>query len=216
MSDSAAEIFSRIYRENTWGDPESRSGPGSTQARAAEFVPDLVALLTQMRTRVLLDAACGDFAWAAPVAAAVERYIGVDVVADLIDRNQREHARPNRTFICADLAEADLPRADVILCRDCLVHLSFADIRRTVANFARSGSRLLLTTTFIARGRNDDIVTGGWRPIDLQAVPLGWPTPLALVDERCTHTGGIYRDKRLALWELAEVFDGLKPGSGSL
>jgi hypothetical protein len=199
------EIFSRIYRDNAWGDDESRSGPGSTKARAADFSGDLIALLKRLHTRVLLDAACGDFAWAGVVADAVEQYIGVDVVPDVIATNQREHAGRGRRFECADLAEDGLPRADVILCRDCLVHLSFADIQRTIANFARTGSRYLLTTTFIGRGRNDDITTGEWRPIDLQAVPFGWPAPLALIDERCTHTGGIYRDKRLALWELAKL-----------
>jgi len=29
--------------------------------------------------------------------------------------------------------------------------------------------------------------------------------PLALVDERCTHADGIYRDKHLGLWELADL-----------
>jgi hypothetical protein len=80
--------------------------------------------------------------------------------------------------------------------------LSFADVARVVRNFQRSGSRYLLTTTFVERGRNDDIATGEWRPLDLQAPPFEFPAPLAVVDERCTHTGGIYRDKRLALWEL--------------
>jgi hypothetical protein len=33
------DIFSAIYRGNFWGNDESRSGPGSTRARAADFVP---------------------------------------------------------------------------------------------------------------------------------------------------------------------------------
>ena len=98
-----------------------------------------------------------------------------------------------------------LPQADVILCRDCLVHFSFQDIVRALHNFQHSGSRYVLTTTFIGLGVNDDIATGAWRPLDLQAPPFALTLPLAVVDEKCMHTGGIYRDKRLALWTLATL-----------
>jgi len=194
--------FSRIYEQNVWANAESVSGPGSTIARAADFIDDLVALLKHLDTRVLLDAACGDFNWAGPLADAVEQYIGVDVVSDLIVRNQRASAGRGRRFMRADLTADPLPPADVILCRDCLVHFSFQDIVRALHNFQHSGSRYVLTTTFIGRGANDDIATGAWRPLDLQAPPFALPLPLAVVDEKCTHTGGIYRDKRLALWTL--------------
>ena len=197
--------FSRIYEHNVWANAESVSGPGSTIARAADFIDDLVALLKHLDTRVLLDAACGDFNWAGPVADAVEQYIGLDVVSDLIVRNQHASAGLRRRFMRADLTADPLPQADVILCRDCLVHFSFQDIVRALHNFQHSGSRYVLTTTFIGRGVNDDIATGAWRPLDLQAPPFALPLPLAVVDEKCTHTGGIYRDKRLALWTLATL-----------
>jgi len=32
-----------------------------------------------------------------------------------------------------------------------------------------------------------------------------FPEPLALVDERCCHTGGIYADKRLASWRFRDL-----------
>jgi len=67
-----AGIFLAIYQANLWGSQESRSGPGSTLARAADFLPDLVALLRTLNTRVLLDAPCGDFTWAPGVASVVE------------------------------------------------------------------------------------------------------------------------------------------------
>src|SRR5688572_22102610 len=114
------EIFFAIYQGNLWGSHESRSGPGSTLARAADFVPDLVALLRTLNARVLLDAPCGDFNWAGLLAAAVDRYIGLDVVGEIIARNQLLAGSPTRTFLHADLTSDPLPTADVILCRDCL------------------------------------------------------------------------------------------------
>lgn len=196
-------VFSRIFARNEWGSAESVSGPGSTCARGADILPDLIELLRRLGIRTLLDAPCGDFNWAAELADAVDHYIGVDVVGQIIARNQREHGGGNRTFLLADLTRDPLPRADLILSRDCLVHFSFADIHAALENFRRSGAQFLLTTTFLDRTRNTNIRTGGWRVLNLQAPPFDFPPPLAMIDERCTHTDGIYRDKRLALWPLS-------------
>lgn len=197
-------VFGDIYRRNLWGDTESVSGPGSTCARGADFMPELIALLRKLETRTLLDAPCGDFNWIAEAADSVDRYIGLDVVQELIERNLH-HVTDRRSFALADITRDDLPAADVILCRDCLVHFSIEDVWRTLANLRRSGSRYLLTTTFIERDTNSSIRTGSWQPLNLQAAPFHFPIPLELIDERCTHTGGIYRDKRLALWEVASL-----------
>jgi hypothetical protein len=34
---------------------------------------------------------------------------------------------------------------------------------------------------------------------------LGLSAPVKAIDEKCLHTGGIYADKRLALWRLADI-----------
>jgi SAM-dependent methyltransferase len=199
------DIFRAIYQDNLWGSQESKSGPGSTLSRGADFLPDLVALVGTLNTRVLLDAPCGDFNWAGPLADAVPHYIGIDVVGDIITRNQRRAGGPTRVFLHGDLTTDQLPAADVILCRDCLVHFAFTDIWRALRNFQASGSRYLLTTTFVERDDNPDIATGGWRPLNLERPPFCFPPPVAAVDERCLHTGGTVRDKRLGLWALAPL-----------
>lgn len=198
------DVFSAIHRRNLWGSAESTSGPGSTLARAADFVPAVVDLLRTLKTSVLLDAPCGEFTWASTLADAVDRYIGVDIVGEVVARNQLIAAGPARSFVRLDLASDALPQSDLILCRDCLVHFAFDDIRRALRNFQQSGARYLLTTTFIEHD-NADIATGGWRPLNLQREPFSFPTPLATIDERCVHSDGIYRDKRLALWELPSL-----------
>ena len=129
-------------------------------------------------------------------------YTGIDIVEDLIAAVAERHAAPNRRFGCADMTRTPLPAADLILCRDGLVHLSYIDARAALRNFQRSRSRYLLATTFSGRARNRDVPTGGWRVLNLEKPPFRFPPPLAEIDERCVHSGGIYRDKRLALWEL--------------
>jgi len=53
-------IFERIYETNSWGDAESRSGPGSTVARAATLRTALAGLFSRFSVKTLLDAPCGE------------------------------------------------------------------------------------------------------------------------------------------------------------
>lgn len=203
---SQQATFTGIFEANAWHEAESVSGPGSTQARGADFRAELVSMLDAYAIRSILDAPCGDFNWMRDVLAERDLpYTGIDIVEALIAGSAHRHGAANRRFLCLDMTRADLPAADLILCRDGLVHLSFADARAAIRNFRRSGSRYLLTTTFVDHPRNVDTPTGGWRPLNLQRAPFDFPAPLALVDERCTGSAGAYRDKRLGLWQLSAI-----------
>lgn len=197
-------IFTEIYRSNAWGSEESASGPGSTEQSGASFRDDLLAVLQDLGACTLLDAPCGDFNWIGPVADALDQYIGVDVVPEIIAANLRRHAGPKRTFLRLELTHDRLPPADVVLCRDGLVHFSFPDLWRALANLRRSGARYLITTTFIGDRENEEIATGGWRPLNLERPPFSFPPPERLIDERWL-TGGIYADKRLGVWRMGDV-----------
>jgi hypothetical protein len=135
----------------------------------------------------------------------LEHYTGVDVVPEIVAENRRMYGNSGRSFLELDIASEVLPKVDVILCRDCLVHFSFEDASNAIRNFKRSGSIYLLTTTFIRFPANVDIRTGDWRQINLEIAPFNFPKPVALIDEKCTHTGGIYADKQLALWRLDAI-----------
>ncbi|MFL6262497.1 MAG: class I SAM-dependent methyltransferase [Thermoanaerobaculia bacterium] len=195
------EVFGAIHKARSWGS-ETASGPGSTLERAASFLPDLIALARSLDVSTLLDAPCGDFNWAQPLADSVDLYVGIDIVPALIKDVRRRFSSPKRHFFCRDFTGQRLPAADLILCRDGLVHLSAADIALAIANFQCTGADYLIATTFVGDRDNHDIATGDWRPLNMQRPPFNFPAPLALIDERCHHTGGIYADKRLALWQL--------------
>ena len=205
VTSDAKRVFSEIYRQRAWGSNESVSGPGSTVARAQMFKDELAALLTRIKVTSVLDAGCGDFNWIKEVNLDSVRYVGIDVVSEIITVNQRKYGKDSRTFANLDITSDQLPQVDVILCRDSLVHLSLRDIFATLENFERSGSIYLLTTTFVDYRNNEDIRTGGWRRLNLEHEPFNFPPPIAVIDEQCKHTGGIYVDKRLALWALKDV-----------
>ena len=198
------DVFSRIYQNNAWGDPESVSGPGSGVTRTAAFRDQIPKLLHDLRARSLLDAGCGDFNWLKELDLPLD-YVGIDIVRELVAGNIRRYGSNSARFIHGDIMLADLPRVDVILCRDCLVHFSYQDARTTLRNFQRSQSCYLLTTTFVNVSANSNISTGGWRPLNLEREPFSFPIPLKVIDEQCLHTGGIFADKRLALWRLQDI-----------
>jgi hypothetical protein len=194
-------LFTTMFHRNFWG-AESRSGAGSDLIQTARIREVLPGFLKTLGVRSLLDVPCGDFYWMRHVELDLDQYIGADVVGPLIQANTQSFAVDKRSFVVRDLTRDALPKADLILCRDCLVHLSFDDIQRALTNINRSGARYLLTTTFTDRTANADIGTGEWRPLNLEKAPFRFPAPLHVINEGCTEGGGHYADKCLALWRL--------------
>lgn len=194
-----APNFSDIYRDNLWGDSESVSGRGSTLARTVKIRSELPELLRSIGAKSLLDAPCGDFNWMRLVDLGGIRYTGVDVVTELINRNRKIYGGPGKNFLVADVIRDYLERSDVILCRDCFIHLSFKDIKRTLINFKRSESQYLLATTHVDIVKNTNVRTGGWRNINLQLAPFKFPPPLELLVEDAE------LGKCLGLWKLSDI-----------
>ncbi|HEY9605491.1 MAG TPA: class I SAM-dependent methyltransferase [Allocoleopsis sp.] len=166
---------------------------------------ELPTLLEALQVDVLLDVPCGDFSWMQFVNLPVLLYIGADIITELIAENQKRYGSQHRKFITLDLTVEPLPTAKVLLCRDCLVHFSFADIHRTLDNIKRSGIAYLLTTTFPDSEENEDITTGDWRLLNLEKPPFNFPKPLQILNEQCSEGGGQFQDKSLGLWRVQDI-----------
>jgi SAM-dependent methyltransferase len=199
------ERFERIYSTNLWSDPETRSGVGSTLDSTRVIRTELPKALRQLQARVLLDIPCGDFTWMEHVDLSGIDYIGGDIVPTIVERNRRLHAGASRKFMDLDITRDDLPDADVLLCRDCMVHLSYANIRAALANIARSSIRYVLMTSFPGRGGNRDVADGDWRTLDFQAPPFSFPDPVLSIVEECEEEGGSYADKSLLAWRVVDL-----------
>lgn len=201
-------IFRKIYHENAWGDAESRSGTGSNLAQTARLRAELPGLLRRLQCRTILDLPCGDFWWMQHVDLNGIDYLGGDIVPELIDENTRRHGGPGRRFQVIDLVNDPLPRVDLVLCRDCFVHLSFEYIARAVANLRRSGSTYLAATTYPGTASNLDVPSGKWRTLNMCLPPFGFPVPVEVLSEDCTEGDGQHADKTLAVWRLADLSHG--------
>jgi hypothetical protein len=201
-----AARFERIARTNLWGAATSVSGLGSEDPATAAIRDALPGLLHRLGARSLLDAPCGDAGWIGSMQLDVG-YVGIDIVPSLIAANSARVARGELRgrFLVADITRDSLPRCEVILCRDCLVHLSFQNIARAISCFRASGAQFLLVTTFPEWDDNSDCEDGDWRALNMTKPPFGWPPPRELINERCGEGGGGWRDKSLGLWRLDEL-----------
>jgi SAM-dependent methyltransferase len=195
--------FQRIHDTNLWGAEASVSGLGSEIDATAELRAELPALLRRLEVTSLLDAPCGDGGWIARTDLGV-RVTGLDIVPDLIAALRERAGRGEIAgdYRLADITADPLPRCDAVLCRDCLVHFSFANIERAVENFRRSGARWLITTTFPDWQENRDCEDGDWRALNFERAPFLWGAPTELLNENCTEAGGGWRDKSLGVWRL--------------
>ncbi len=133
----------------------------------------------------------------------IDQYIGGDIVEAVIADNATKYADQTRRFMTLDIMNDELPAVDLILCRDCLVHLSFHDIAEVIHNFKRSDCAYLLTTTFTEQAANKDIQTGEWRPVNLQKAPFNFPEPIKLIHENQVVENGL--DKCLGLWRISDL-----------
>src|SRR5262245_9526692 len=115
--------FTRHYERRDWLEPETVSGRGSSLTRTAAIRRELPALVRELGVRRVVDAGCGDFHWFAALEIELESYVGIDVVEPLVAVTRRRHETPQRRFVSLDIIRDSLPQADLIVCRDCLVHL---------------------------------------------------------------------------------------------
>ncbi len=197
--------FLKIYRKNLWGSKESVSGVGSILDQTKEIRKELPLLLDSLNAKSILDIPSGDFNWMSKTDLKVANYIGGDIVPEIIENNKKRYESNGRRFQVMDITKDRLPKVDVILCRDCLVHLSYKDIFSALKNIKLSNSTYLLTTTFINRNKNRNIFSGGWRPLNLTIPPFNFPKPIRNINEKCTEAEGRCADKSLGLWRINDI-----------
>ena len=202
---SMSHRFSTIFTKNVWGSKESKSGKGSILDQTAAIRREIPLILRDIKAATLLDVPCGDFNWLQHVNLGLKKYIGGDIVPEIVAQNKKKYENDKRIFKLIDITTSKLPKVDIILCRDCLVHLSYKDIFAAIQNFKKSKSTYLLSTTFVSRMKNRNIFTGGWRPINLQHPPFNFPQAVRVINEHCTEADGRMADKSLGLWKIEDI-----------
>lgn len=200
------KIFTTYYYKNTFGSIESVSGEGSMLKNTHWLRVNLEWLMEKYSIETILDAPCGDYNWMRFLKYNFRNYCGVDIVDEIIQNNREKYLQSNREFSRLDLAKDKLPKADIILCRDLLVHLDFKSAMQVLKNFKKSDSTYLLITTFTNREKNIELTSGMiWRVLNMQKNPFLFPEPIETINEHCTEGYGRFFDKSLAMWKLSDL-----------
>ena len=200
---SRQKIFARIYERNLWKEPESRSGSGSTLAateRLREILPNIIA---ENNIESVLDIPCGDMNWMNHLDLPVS-YIGADIVPDIVKRNQQLHGNHLRSFQVLDVVQDQLPRADLVICRDLFLHLRLKEISESLRNIKASGATWLLASTYTTITENSEGVTGSWRFVNLQIAPFHFPAPQRMIHEE-DRSEARRSPKSAGLWKLSDL-----------
>ena len=201
---SVSKVFVDIFEMNKWASKESVSGTGS-EIKVTELIRgSLPEVLKEYQIKSMLDLPCGDFNWVKAVNLNGIDYTGADIVPKLIEDNKLKY--PNVNFEVMDIITSDLPNVDLIMVRDCLVHLSNDNVKKALNNIKNSGSKYLLTTSFIDKNNTKDIQNGQWRPINLTREPFSFKEILTVLpDGGVEYYGEKYKNKSMILIDIDKM-----------
>lgn len=204
------EIFSHIYNVGMWGHKDeigddSVSGGGSRISSTKKIRTILPEIIQKFNIKSMLDIPCGDWHWMRITDLGPIIYYGADIVPDLVLYNQEHYGNTNRIFLHLDLTSEKLPCVDLILCRDCLAHLSLENVLSALKNIKRSGAIYLLVSNFNRGYFNQKINDGEWQPLNLLLPPFNFPQPLLSVDEKVPMGNDLLYNKHLYMWKLADL-----------
>ncbi len=204
---SYRDRFAQIYAQRLWHSQESGSGQGSEIAYTEKLRKWLPKLVSQYNIKSVVDAPCGDFNWMRLVLPRLGvSYRGFDIVDGVIQRNISKYGSDRVEFSVADICADPLPDCNLLIVRDCLFHLSFAEIDRFLGNIDRTNYQYLLTTTHIVdRGfENTDISSGDFRLIDLFAPPFRFAVD-AVLEQLDDFPEGYEIKRKMVLFKKEDV-----------
>lgn len=130
------DAMEQVYKMKLWGNYGSAfySGDGSHQQEIVEpYVNVVNSFLTSFKNPLTVcDLGCGDFNVGKELVTYAKNYIAVDIVSELIKFNKETFKVANLTFECLDIAKDKIPKADCVLIRQVLQHISNKEIQNVV------------------------------------------------------------------------------------
>ena len=103
------KTFTDIYDKKKWG---GGSGVGSSIKYNAKFIPFLQKLVDNSNT--ILDLGCGDFNYTTQIDFTNKKYIGLDCVESVINKNNIEFSNSNISFECCDIFDYNISNRIIV------------------------------------------------------------------------------------------------------
>lgn len=159
------DAMKQIYEMKLWGGKEFDfySGEGSHNPRIINpYLDVLISFLDAYnKSLVVCDLGCGDFNIGKHLTKYAKKYIAIDIVETLINRNKNLYIEDNLEFCCLDITKDALPLGDCIILRQVLQHLSNKDIQKVIKKI--TNYKHIILTEHIPLGNfvpNKDIISG--------------------------------------------------------
>lgn len=159
------EAMEQVYAMKLWGGSTSDfySGAGSHLHNIVQpYTTALVSFLESFNIPLTVcDLGCGDFNVGKQLVEHTKKYIAVDIVKSLIERNKENFKESNLEFQCMDITSDALPAGDCALLRQVLQHLSNAEVQQILDKI--TAFKYVVVTEHIPDGDfipNKDIISG--------------------------------------------------------
>ena len=175
------QAFVDIYNDATWGKNErgaASSGTGSTRSSTLLYRTYLEKFLERNHITSVVDAGCGDWEFSSAIDWTGIDYKGYDIVDDVVKHDTEKYGKPNIHFFHANVVDADLPPADLLIAKHVLQHLPNADVKKFLDTQLKKYKFALITDSVNPRtmsGANHDITPGQFRELDPTAPPFSVP-----------------------------------------
>ena len=142
------DVMEQIYDQSLWGGKEFDfySGIGSHDPIMVNIYVKTVTdfLKSHDHKMTICDIGCGDFNIGQHIFKYSKKYFAIDIVEELIERNKIKFKTKNLEFLCLDIANDVLPKADVIIIRQVFQHLSNNEIQQ-ILNRLKTCKYIILT-----------------------------------------------------------------------
>ena len=175
------KAMEQIYDQNLWGGnkDEFYSGLGSHNPIIVKpYIEVVINFLKSFQEPItVLDLGCGDFNIGKQILPYAKKYIAVDIAENVINYNKSKFIQENLGFLCLDIAKDALPKADVVIIRQVLQHLSNREVKMILSKL--NAFKYILLTEHLPSSKfepNKDIISG-------QGIRLKKQSGLCIIEE---------------------------------
>jgi len=124
------DVFDKIYEHSYWG---KGSGGGSSPEATQPYKVFLEDFIRQHEIKSVVDLGCGDWQFSQFLDFGGATYIGIDASKRVIANNQQAFSRSGVSFVNLPSDCNDIPSADLLVCKDVLMHLSTQEVQDIVS-----------------------------------------------------------------------------------
>ena len=171
------DCFTNIYINDTWnmGQNETKSGLGSTIQFTENIRTKLIDFIKEKNINNMIDTICGEWNWMKLIKNDLCNYIGIDIVKDIVDQNNKLYSNNKIKFIHTDfltfIKNQNDCSVDLILCRHTLEHLP-SEYNINFLNECKRVCKYLFVTGYNDNNKlNSELPESIYRPINLKLEP---------------------------------------------